>query len=153
MLGKLQHLVDACIHLQQAAGNTEVGYNAYYDHKLSQINGLANYSGTWADKKFWAHDQNDTEKEILRERLMRSNYPWYRRRVNLVAQQPETLAVMEIQRVSLPGAGTTSASGSFITSTIRLRRRSRRNKPKPTKPQLPLLLLINLVSRWQMAAE
>ena len=43
-----------------------MGYNAYYDHKLAQINGLANYSGTRADKEFWAHDQTDTEKEILR---------------------------------------------------------------------------------------
>ena len=66
MLGKLQRLVDDRTHLQQAAGTNKVGYNAYYDHKLTQINGLANFSGTRADKKFWAHDQNDTEKEILR---------------------------------------------------------------------------------------
>ena len=66
MLGKLQRLVDDQIHLQQAAGTTKVGYNAYYDHKLSQINRLANYSGTRANKEFWAHDQTDTEKEILK---------------------------------------------------------------------------------------
>ena len=66
MLGKLQGLVDDHIHLQQAAGTTKVGYNAYYDHKLAQQLGLANYSGTRANKEFWAHDQNDTEKEILR---------------------------------------------------------------------------------------
>ena len=52
--------------LKEAAGNTKVGYNAYYDHKLAQINGLANYSGTRANKEFWAHDQTDTEEKILR---------------------------------------------------------------------------------------
>ena len=43
-----------------------MGCNFYYDNKLAQINGLANYSGTRANKEFWAHDQTDTEKEILR---------------------------------------------------------------------------------------
>ena len=66
MIGKLQGLVDDHIHLQQAAGTTKVGYNAYYNHKLAQQLGLANYSGTRADKEFWAHDQTDTEKEILK---------------------------------------------------------------------------------------
>ena len=56
MLGKLQGLVDDHIHLQQAAGTTKVSYNAYYDHKLAQQLGLANYSGTRSDKEFWAHD-------------------------------------------------------------------------------------------------
>ena len=41
-----------------------MGYNAYYDFKLASIQGLANYSGTRADKEFWIHDQQDTEKEI-----------------------------------------------------------------------------------------
>ena len=54
------------IHLQQAAWTTKVGYNAFYDHKLAQINGLANYSGTRANREFWTHDQTDTKKEILR---------------------------------------------------------------------------------------
>ena len=66
MLGKLQRLVDDHIHLWKAAGTTKGDYNAYYDHKLTQTIGLANYSGTQADKEFWAHGQNDTEKEILR---------------------------------------------------------------------------------------
>ena len=43
-----------------------MGYNAYYDPKLAKTIGLANYSGTRADKEFWAHNQTDTEKEILR---------------------------------------------------------------------------------------
>ena len=66
MLGKLHCLVDDCIHLQQAAGTTKVGYNAYYDYKLASVQGLTNYSGTWADREFWVHDQTDTEKEILK---------------------------------------------------------------------------------------
>ena len=45
MIGKLQGLVDDRIHLQQAAGTTKVGYNAYYDHKLAHQLGLANYQG------------------------------------------------------------------------------------------------------------
>ena len=61
MIGKLPCLVDNHIHLQQAAGTTKV----YYNHKLAQINGLANYSGTRADKEFLAHDQRETEKGIL----------------------------------------------------------------------------------------
>ena len=52
MLRKLQCLVDDRIHLQQAAGTTKVGYNSYYDHKLAQQLGLANYSGTRDDKEF-----------------------------------------------------------------------------------------------------
>ena len=43
-----------------------MGYSAYYDHKLAQTNGLENYSGTRANKELLAHDQRDTEKEILR---------------------------------------------------------------------------------------
>ena len=52
MIWKIQRFVDDRIHLQQAAGTTKVGYNAYYDHKLAQIIGLANYSGTQANKEF-----------------------------------------------------------------------------------------------------
>ena len=66
MIGNLHCLVDNHIHLQQAAGTTKVGYCAYYDHNLAQTNGLENYSGTRADKEFFAHNQRDTEKEILR---------------------------------------------------------------------------------------
>ena len=66
MVWKVQRFVDDHIHLQQAPETTKVGYNAFYDHKLAQINGLANYSGTRAYKEFWAHNQTDIEKEILR---------------------------------------------------------------------------------------
>ena len=66
MVWKVARFVDDCIHLQQAAGTTEVGYNAFYDNKLAQINGLANYSGTQANREFWTHDQTDTKKKILR---------------------------------------------------------------------------------------
>ena len=65
MIGKLHCLVDNCIHLQQAAGTAMVGYNAYYNHKLAQPDGLAKYSCSRADKEFLAHDQRETEKVIL----------------------------------------------------------------------------------------
>ena len=45
ILGKLHCLVDDHIHMQQAAGTTKVGYNAYYDFKLASVQGLTNYSG------------------------------------------------------------------------------------------------------------
>ena len=64
-LGKLHCLVDNRIHLQQAAGTTMVGYNAYYNHKLAQPDGLAKYSCSRADKEFLAHNQRETEKAIL----------------------------------------------------------------------------------------
>ena len=60
MLGKLHCLLDNPVHLQQAAGTTKVGYNAYYDHKLASIQGQANYSGTRDDREFWVHDQTNT---------------------------------------------------------------------------------------------
>ena len=66
MIWKVVRFVDVCVHLQQAAGTTKVGYNSFYDHKLAQINGLHNYSGTRADREYWSHDMMDAEKEILR---------------------------------------------------------------------------------------
>ena len=38
----------------------------FYDHKLAQVHGLHNYSGTRADRKYWSQDTMDAEKEILR---------------------------------------------------------------------------------------
>merc|ERR1711989_289557 len=66
MIWKVGRFVDDRVHLQQAAGNTRVGYNSLYNHKLAQINGLHNYSGTRADREYWSHDMMDAKKEILR---------------------------------------------------------------------------------------
>ena len=66
MIWKVVRFVDNCVHLQQAAGTTKVGYNAFYDHKLSQIHGQHNFSGTKADREYWTHDMVDAEKEILK---------------------------------------------------------------------------------------
>ena len=66
MIWKVVRFVDNCIHLQQAAGTTKIGYNAYYEHKLAQIHGLHNYSGTKADREYWSHDMMDAEKDILK---------------------------------------------------------------------------------------
>ena len=64
-IGRLHCLVDNCIHLQQAAGTTMVGYNTYYDHKLAQPDGLEKYSCSRVDKELLAHDQRETKKAIL----------------------------------------------------------------------------------------
>ena len=66
MIWKVVRFVDNCIHLQQAAGATKVGYNVFYDHKLAQIHGLHNYNGTRANREYWSQDTRDAEKEILK---------------------------------------------------------------------------------------
>ena len=96
-LGKLHCLVDNRIHLQQVAGTTMVGYNAYYNYKLAQHDGLAKYSCSRADKEFLAQDQRETEKAILHLKLTKSIYIQYPEvRGTLVAHQLEMLVVMEI---------------------------------------------------------
>ena len=52
LLGKLHCLVYNRVHLQQAAGTTKVGYNAYYDHKLAHVQGLTDFCGSRADKEY-----------------------------------------------------------------------------------------------------
>ena len=66
MIWKVVRFVDDHIHLQQAARTTKVGYNAFYDHKLAQIHGLHNFSGTKPNREYWTHDTMDAEKGILR---------------------------------------------------------------------------------------
>ena len=66
--------------------------------------------------------------------------------------------VIEIQRASRSGVGTTSVSASFIISVKGLRRRNKHCKlptttTTTTRP-LPLLLpLLRLVLKWFMVAE
>ena len=52
LLRKLHCLVDDRVHLQQVAGTTKVGYNAYYDHKLAHIHRLTEFSDSMADEEF-----------------------------------------------------------------------------------------------------
>ena len=86
LIGRLLCQVEDKFHLQQAVGTTKVGYNFYYHFKLASFHGLANYSGTWANKEFWIHDQADTEKEILKLKAHEKQLSWYPRvRVSLVA--------------------------------------------------------------------
>ena len=66
MIWKVVRFVDNCVHLQQAARTTKVGYNVFYDYKMSQINGLQDFSGTKADREYWTHDTIDAEKDILK---------------------------------------------------------------------------------------
>ena len=58
--------MDDRIHLQQAAGATKVGYNSFYKHELAQINGVHNFSGSKADREYWAQNTRDAEKDILK---------------------------------------------------------------------------------------
>ena len=60
--------------MQQAAGTTKVGYNAYYDHKLANVKGLSNFSCSRTDKEFWVHDQRDTEKDILKAKAHEKSF-------------------------------------------------------------------------------
>ena len=55
-IGRLHSLVDNHIHLQQAAGTTVVGYDAFYTHRIVQPDGLKNYGCSRASKKFLAQD-------------------------------------------------------------------------------------------------
>ena len=66
MIWKVVRFVDDRIHLQQAAGATKVGYNSFYEHELAQINGLHNYSGSKADREYWAQNTREAEKDILK---------------------------------------------------------------------------------------
>ena len=44
--------MDDRVHIQQTAGTSKVGYNAYYEYKMAQENGLDHFSGQRADKEF-----------------------------------------------------------------------------------------------------
>ena len=68
LLGNLFCLVDDSIHMQQCAGETKVGYNACYEHKMAQKNGLSGFSGQNVDKENWAQDKLDSEQRILKVR-------------------------------------------------------------------------------------
>ena len=66
MIWKIARFVDDCVHMQQAASATKVGYSTFYDYKLYQINGNQDFSGTKADREYWTHDTMDVEKDILK---------------------------------------------------------------------------------------
>ena len=66
MIWKIVRFVDNCVHLQQAAAVTKVGYNVFYDYKLAQINGNQDFSSTKADREYWTHDTMDAKKDILK---------------------------------------------------------------------------------------
>ena len=63
-IGRLHSLVDNHVHLQQSAGMSVVGYNAFYTHKNSQPNGLKNYGCTRANRDFLTQDQKETERAV-----------------------------------------------------------------------------------------
>ena len=61
---RLHSLVDNSIHLQQAAGTSVVGYNAFYTHKIAQPDGLKNYGCARASREFLAQDWKETERAV-----------------------------------------------------------------------------------------
>ena len=63
-IGRLHCLVDNRVHLQQSAGMSVVGYNAFYTHKSSQNQGLKNYGHVRASTEFLAQDRKDTEAAV-----------------------------------------------------------------------------------------
>ena len=64
-IGRLHCLVDNRVHLQQSAGMSSVGYNAFYTHKSSLNQGLKNYGGhARASEGFLAQDRKDTEAAV-----------------------------------------------------------------------------------------
>ena len=77
MVWKVVRFVDDRIHLQQAAGATKVGYNAFYEHELAQINGAHHFSGSKADREYWTQNTRDAEKDIIKikshEKLLSGN--------------------------------------------------------------------------------
>ena len=77
MIWKVVRFVDDCIHLQQAAGATKVGYNAFYEHELAQINGAHHFSGSKADREYWTQNTRDAERDIIKikshEKLLTGN--------------------------------------------------------------------------------
>ena len=72
-IGRLHCLVDNRVHLQQSAGMSTVGYNAFYTHKNSLNQGLKNYGGhARASEGFLAQDRKDTEQLFGTQRLVKS---------------------------------------------------------------------------------
>ena len=71
--------MDNRVHLQQSAGMSTVGYNAFYTHKNSLNQGLKNYGGhARASEGFLAQDRKDTEAAVqnskARQKLLSSEW-------------------------------------------------------------------------------
>merc|ERR1712240_908774 len=66
MIWKVVRFVDDLINLQQAARAKKVGYNAFYEHELAQINGVHHFSGSKADREYWSQNTRDAKKDIIK---------------------------------------------------------------------------------------
>ena len=75
-IGGLHLLVDNHVYLQQSAGMSVVGYNAFYTFKNSQTNSLKNYGCTRASWKFLTQDGKEVERAVqhskARQKLLSS---------------------------------------------------------------------------------
>ena len=56
--------MDNCVHLQQSAGVSKVGYNAFYTHKHSHSNGMKHYGYSRASKEYLAQDQEEVDRVV-----------------------------------------------------------------------------------------
>ena len=76
-IGGLHLLVDNCVHLQQSASMSAVGYSAFYSFKYSQSNGLKNYGHTRASKEFLTQDRKAVDAAVqhskARQKLLSSD--------------------------------------------------------------------------------
>ena len=81
MTGKLHCHMYNRIHLQQEAGTSVVGYNAFYTHKIVQPDGLKNYGCSRASREFLVQDQKETKRSVQ----------------NLKAQQEAAGALSKVQ--------------------------------------------------------
>ena len=64
--------MDNCVHLQQSAGTSKVGYNTFYTHKLGHSNGMKHYGCTRASEETLAKDWDETDRalQLLKARQM-----------------------------------------------------------------------------------
>ena len=64
----LRCMLDDCIHIQQMAGTTMIGYVPMYNHILELKDGHKYFTGSRSDKDYWNKQRLEFEKEILRKR-------------------------------------------------------------------------------------
>ena len=112
-IGRLHSLVDNHIHLQQAAGTSVVGYNAFYTHKIVQPDGLKHYGCSRASKEFLAQDRKTTELAVQ----------------NLKARQKQLSSAQRCQGKSgVASAGNVGGDGNSKSKASRVRHNRRQRE-------------------------
>ena len=96
-IGGLHCLVDNRVHLQQSAGTSKVGYNAFYTHKHSHSNGLKHYGCTRASEEILAKDREETDRAVQLSKA--------RQKLLLSEQQNQQKTVVEPAKTAAGGDG------------------------------------------------